>query len=322
VTVTDANGCNAMDTAAIVFSNSITVDITGPVAGCTGSAASLCVPPGYSSYAWNTGQTTECISVTAAGNYSVTVHDPVGCVANAFYNLNFYAPPVTSITGQPSACSGDTVTWCASGSFPVYSWSNGDSASCVELFSSGNYSVTVTDTNGCVTTAYASLSIADLDASIIHTGGYLVCDTFNTQFTYSWLYNGTPATGCTGDSCVPGASGIYSVIVNDFNGCSDTAEINYIHTGISASGRPGGVVIYPNPVTGNELFLGISNLDGPSDILLFDNTGRLITNWNMPLSDESIVRLDIEGIATGIYFIRVQTGGQQFTRRLMISREY
>ncbi len=46
---------------------------------CIGSTTTLSVVSGYSSYLWNTGETTNSITATASGDYSVKVTDVNGC---------------------------------------------------------------------------------------------------------------------------------------------------------------------------------------------------------------------------------------------------
>src|ERR1051325_10687279 len=45
---------------------------------CQGSSTQLCAPAGLSAYSWSTGATTQCITVNAAGTYTVSVTDSSG----------------------------------------------------------------------------------------------------------------------------------------------------------------------------------------------------------------------------------------------------
>ncbi len=76
------------------MSNSITVTvdlltITGNEVICTGKSAQLCATPGFASYLWNTGATTQCITPTVAGMYYVTVN---GCGTRFGKNVTFVVP--------------------------------------------------------------------------------------------------------------------------------------------------------------------------------------------------------------------------------------
>ncbi|MFN8166287.1 MAG: MopE-related protein [Bacteroidia bacterium] len=83
-TYTDANGCSAAASSAIIV-NAIppaAIFPSGSLSLCTGSTLTLAATPGYN-YSWSTGATTSFIPVSSAGNYSVTVSDANGCSASS-----------------------------------------------------------------------------------------------------------------------------------------------------------------------------------------------------------------------------------------------
>lgn len=81
--VTTSNSCGS------AISNQITVTvnplpdctISGVFGICFGQSTELCTPAGYTSYLWSTGASTNCITVSATGTYSVTVTDVNGCTS-------------------------------------------------------------------------------------------------------------------------------------------------------------------------------------------------------------------------------------------------
>src|SRR5262249_51886609 len=88
VTVTDSKGCQATSQGALAVNPNPTAAVPdGQVCGsiaplqlCANAASGT---PPYT-YRWNNGATSDCISVTAAGTYTVTVTDAKGCtVADA-----------------------------------------------------------------------------------------------------------------------------------------------------------------------------------------------------------------------------------------------
>jgi len=64
---------------------------------CIGSTTNLSVASGFSSYLWNTGETTNMISISTAGNYSVTVTNANGCKAIKKFTVT--GSGVATITG-------------------------------------------------------------------------------------------------------------------------------------------------------------------------------------------------------------------------------
>ena len=55
---------------------------------CIGSSTTLSVASGFSSYLWNTGETSNSISVTTSGSYSVVVTDVNGCAKTKKFTVN------------------------------------------------------------------------------------------------------------------------------------------------------------------------------------------------------------------------------------------
>jgi hypothetical protein len=272
--------------------------VSGPVSGCIGYSSELCVPAGYTSYVWNTGDTTPCISVSTPGNYSVTIHDPVGCVANSFYNLPFNPPPAVSISGSAGVCNGNTVSWCAPAGFVTYQWSNGGTSVCINVSQDTTYTVEVTDQNGCYATASRDLNIVSFSPDIFEFNNQLICDTFNTSFTYEWLVNGQP-TGCSGDTCDPAVSGLYSVIVTDTSsGCSETATYNYIFNTVNETSGSD-FKIYPNPFDGNSFSIE-TGLQEKALVTVYNSIGEIV--WQRQIfSGKTLVTL--QQATAGVYFV-------------------
>ncbi len=154
VTVTDANGCTASDALTLMVGSSLSPDITATLEDCNGTA-SLDAGSGFASYLWSnptggTGATTQVITVVAAGIYSVTVSDASGCTGTAVENYTPPTPPTVEVLGASAHCEGDVSVLVASGNFPQYLWSTGETTPQISVTQGGTYSVTASDTNGCM----------------------------------------------------------------------------------------------------------------------------------------------------------------------------
>jgi hypothetical protein len=309
VIISDINGCTASATHPVSFSSTFTVDITGPPSGCNGSASELCVPSGYTSYAWSTGGTSECISVTTPGTYSVTIHDPVGCVANSFYSIPFSPPPSVSITGSTIICNGGITNWCATSGFPVYQWSNGGTAECINVTNDTTYTVVINDTNGCEATASANLIVQNIAPVIIESSGLLICDTFNNVFEYEWLINGLPTT-CTGDTCLPTFSAVYTVNVTDTTtGCVETATYNFVSVGITVLEDEMNISIYPNPFTDNVFQIDFKEmLSEKIELEIYDALGRIVYSDQFKITSSLHSHpIQLKQKVAGIYYVNIRT---------------
>jgi len=81
VTVTAANGCAATSAATNVTANPLpaaTITASGPTTICGGGSVTLTAAPG-AEYYWSTGETTQSITVSDAGYYTVRVTSAAGC---------------------------------------------------------------------------------------------------------------------------------------------------------------------------------------------------------------------------------------------------
>jgi hypothetical protein len=119
---------------------------------CSGGSVTLTAAPA-SAYLWSTGATTQAITVSTAGNYSVTATSN-GCSAtSAPTAVTLQATPSAAVTagGATSFCQGGSVSLTAA-SAGSYLWSNGANTQSITVAAGGSYSVNVS-TNGCSATS-------------------------------------------------------------------------------------------------------------------------------------------------------------------------
>ncbi len=143
------------------FTASVTPNtVTVPCAG----DATLNASAG-TSYAWSNGATTAQIQV-GIGSYSVTVTNFDGCTASASATVNPSLPPllgsVETSPGCPNGSDGSS-TLLPSGGTPPYFflWSTGATTATLDQLSTGFYSATVSDANGCSASAQVVVPFGD-----------------------------------------------------------------------------------------------------------------------------------------------------------------
>ena len=251
VTVTDHNGCST--TAMVIISQpkaAVSASISAQTnVSCfgnnTGSATAKATGgTGAYTYSWNTTpkQTSATATGLAAGTYTVTVTDHNGCSITTSATITQPQAAISaSITSQTNvSCFGGagsaTVTATGGTGNYTYSWNTTpiQTAATADNLSSGTYTVTVTDANGCSTTATVVISqpAGALNASVTSQTSVLcfggnsasatVTATAGTQpYTYSW--NTTPVQ--TTATATGLSSGTYTVTVTDAGGCSTTASV-------------------------------------------------------------------------------------------------
>ena len=240
-TVTDANGCTRSMSSTITQPPLLNSTMSPPVnINCNGSntgAASVVVSGGTSPYQYNWlpgNYSTANVSTLSAGNYQVIVSDTKGCTTSSSVVITEPTPLVLSATTQSTFCgsSNGTVEVNVSGGRGPYSylWSPGNNTTNkVTGIQAGNYSVQVTDANGCVSNISASVNAIPTPALSLSSITNVTCYNGNdgsasvnisngtAPFTYQWLPSGGNTT-----SANQLTSGNYRVNVTDANGCTSS----------------------------------------------------------------------------------------------------
>jgi hypothetical protein len=158
VTVTDANGCERIETLTVGYDNEDpNVDLGDDRNLCPGKITLLICPPGYASYQWSTGDSVQNLVVNAAGTYTVTVTSAAGCVGIDEINV-VEVQPVQVDLGPDREGKGPIVV-DAGAQFNQYLWNTGATTQTISVGASGTYTVTVADTNGCLSNDNLKVSI-------------------------------------------------------------------------------------------------------------------------------------------------------------------
>lgn len=228
VTVTDGNGCSGTTSAVVTQSSTLSPSISGILAICSSNATTLDAGSGYADYLWSPGgATTQTISASATGTYSVTVSDGGGCTGTASVNVNAYSNPTPSIAGSNSFCFGDTITLDAGAGYSSYNWLPAATAQTYTVTVGGNYAVTVTDANGCsgtdavTVTAYPGVTLSfGGGVTDFCSGDTVVVDAGPGFVSYDW------SNGDNTQIVYLTTGGTYIVSVTDANGCGDTSAIS------------------------------------------------------------------------------------------------
>ena len=187
VSINDANGCSEVRAFTIGYNDTPcpTLSVSKTDITCNGNSdgtASLVVNGGLSPYQinWSNGSNELINSNLTAGEYKVTVVDATGC--EVFSEINIEEPTAIEIQGfatnasAPTEQDGTIETIVTGGNAPyTYQWSNGASEDYITA-GEGNYTVKVTDANGCqVQEAFTILSNEVIVSD---------CEQVNIQFPY------------------------------------------------------------------------------------------------------------------------------------------
>lgn len=288
VTVTDSNGCVTTASITINEPTLLTANINAFTnVSCFGfgdGSASVNVSGGTPSYtySWNTNpiQTTPTAIGMLPGTYTVTVTDSNGCVATAMVTITEPTQIVLNTSSTPALCAMQigTATVTANGGTPsyLYSWNSNpiQTTPTATGLTSGTYTVTVTDSNGCLATASVFVAFSNsftLNTQVINHvscfggsngSGFVNIVGGTAPFTYNWSSGGS---GSTENNLI---AGIYTVIVTDSAGCVDSAVL--------VINEPPQLTVSINPASAELCAGDVTNLSA----IVSGGTPTYLYNWN------------------------------------------
>ncbi|MFK7906374.1 MAG: matrixin family metalloprotease, partial [Chitinophagales bacterium] len=220
VVVTDANGCTGKNEVTVTAFVPTIPNIEGNSSFCLGESTTLDAGEGFESYIWNTGETSQIITVTTGGTFSVQTKDFNGCSSNAAINIQEETAVMPIILGEAQFCVGTSTLLEVVEGFDNYLWNTGETSRIITVTEAGFYEVEVIDENGCVATNGVNVSTLEALTPTIE-GELQFCSDSNTTLEaplgyeeYQW------STGETSRIITVSESGNYGVLVTDSNGCT------------------------------------------------------------------------------------------------------
>jgi hypothetical protein len=309
VTVTDGNGCSETDVATVTAPGGPSSTVSHTNVSCNGGTNGTATvnasggTPGYT-YLWSPGNAdTQTAFGLSAGSYTVTVTDEAGCTTTSTVTITQPNAIDIAIDKQDAPCEGDalgSVNASVSGGVPNYSyfWDTEpvQTTAGISGLTAGDYTLTVTDANGCTASETVSISEPEeLTASVVQThvscaggsnGSATVTPTGGTQpYTYSWNSNPAQSTA----TAINLISGTYTVIVTDANGCTVTGQ--------SIVNEPAAIVV---TVTTTDEDCGLVN--GTAIAVASGGVGTLSYSWNTSPAQTDATAT---GLAAGNYTVTV-----------------
>ena len=191
VTMTNAQGCQAITTFHVVLHPLPVVDLGPDVSLCGANSHMIDAGAGGTGYAWSNGQSGQSITVNSSGTYAVTVTNVHGCSASDALQVQFDPLPGNTLENV-TACITSPPTLDAGNPGASYSWSTGATTQSIVADASGMYEVTITSPENCTATYLAQVTLApqvqvDLGPdTMICQGGSLLLDAGQPGNSYLW----------------------------------------------------------------------------------------------------------------------------------------
>jgi hypothetical protein len=181
--------------------------------------------------------------------------------------------------------------------------------------SSGSYLDTIANTSGCDSVISIGLTINTVDTAVTKTSSIMLIANA-TGAAYQWLdCNNAFAflSGETSQAFTATVNGSYAVEVTE-NGCTDTSNCHTINgVGIQEQTNSN-IYVYPNPARESFTIIG---LEQGMEIRLMDMHGREVLQ---KIASEETALISLEGIAYGVYLVRVRSNNMLFQTKLIVAR--
>jgi hypothetical protein len=340
-TVTNANGCTDTDTVRVTLSPTPTVtDATTNVScGSAGDGAidiTVTGGTGPYSYTWSNSVTTEDLTGLDGGFYAVTIVDN-GTTSACEYVMTYQVTEPIELTANVNSSSIDcdgtggdidiTVTG-GTGAY-TYLWSTGATTEDVTGAPAGLQTVTITDANGCNTTASSTITAANPIVITVDTiypevlstqGGIDITATGGSgvaNLRYTWN------TGATTDDLTGLVAGTYDVTVTDVTtGCQQVLTgivVPYqLPNSIDQLEDLSSFELYPNPTSG--MVWVTMNLSKSTTVQLSvtNIAGQLVQEFAPNEQLEQNYAIDLSNYPSGVYLARFIIGDQVKTAKIIV----
>ncbi|MBK6944603.1 MAG: gliding motility-associated C-terminal domain-containing protein [Flavobacteriales bacterium] len=225
IVVTDQNGCTVSDNIILTraFAN---LPATQNVSGCSNLTNTLTAPAAGVNYAWTTptgpgptGPGFQSINATESGAHAVTITDAQGCTGTTTFNVNLFTVPVVNLGPDVSLCGSQGHVLNAGNAGSTFFWSNNATSQSINITNSGVYSVSVTNSNGCIASDNVNVQFNANPVDVLTNVNTCIStpptlNAGNPGATYLWSNNATT------QSITPTTSGTYTVQVTTPQQCT------------------------------------------------------------------------------------------------------
>jgi gliding motility-associated-like protein len=238
VTVTHSSGCSVTQSATVTSPSLLVVNIdsTRQSACILDNGAAFVTASGGTgplTYLWSNGATNQNLTNVGSGTYNLSVTDVRGCRTVVSATVPNASGLQATATAANPACFGDSngsinIVIAGGSISPTFQWSNGATTQNLANLTNGTYSLTITETNGCISTLQAQIAEPSaLELSLDEqrnvscegiANGQISTQTVGGTAPYSYLWSGV---GVTTANVLNLFAGAYSLTVTDDNGCTD-----------------------------------------------------------------------------------------------------
>jgi hypothetical protein len=305
------------------------VELGDIIAICEGDTYLFDAGPGYESYLWSDGSTSQTLEVSEAGFYWVEVTNDTGCSGSDTAELIVNPLPQVDLGDIVDICTGDAHTFDAGAGYQDYLWQDGSHGQTFTTGQAGEYWVEVIDDFGCANRDTAQLVVNDLPVvnlgqdTMICKDQLITLDAGNPGATYLWS-NGETSQTIVVDS-LTFSIGLHEIWceVTSPEECTGkgyiSVEINNCYYGIDEMFAHVRIDIYPNPNDGvfNISFNTVEQKN--INLKVYSSTGSVVyTNDNLQVFGSYHEQIRLDMLRPGIYLINFEIEGQYKMKKILV----
>ena len=303
ITVDDGSAmvCPGYDKIKVTIVDMPSVNLGADTTICDGQSIILDAGAG-TLYLWNTGETTQTITISQTGWYSVTVDGGNGTRCLDTNSMNLFVAPMPVVNLGLDTCSETSFIIDAGNPGMYYSWAPyGQTTQTIQANVTGIYSVTVSSLPNGLCNSSASKDVKIIPTPIINLKDTTICKHHNltlditqpgTGYSYQWLPSGSNNSYYIISGFQPGE---YTIVAN-ITGCKTVTD------SLKLKVEPCDLII-PNVITPNgdgfNDYFYIPNLNfyPNSSIVIFNRWGKKVYESSNYQND-----WDGENHSDGVYY--------------------
>lgn len=316
--------------------------------GSANNALTVSLPSSYRSYAWNSGQVTQTITVTQPGVYRATLKDRTG---NTYLSpaIDVQGPiqpvtPTVALVRDPGKVASNQQQICADSTLLLIANTSANSTGLwstsmvttvsrtIALNKGGTYSVQAQNVYGCKSAQSFTINLTVRPKIPVPTveqvGPYslqavLPTPTGSQSDLFDWRRGGEliPQTGAVAKVVVSANYSAQAKATFTLNNGSSLTCYSGFGTpkAFTFDQSNGGLSIYPNPTVNDKVTIETIEDLKDATIDVFSLSGQLLLSNQIPLFNERKA-IDISGLSQGVYLLRVKSADFNISRRIIVNR--
>lgn len=278
------------------------------------------------SYSWNTGATSQMLTVNTSGTYMAQVTDTAGCSGRDTVNVTLFPPISVNLGADITHCGSGPVSLDAGNPGATYTWSTGASTQTIFVMTTGTYYVDVISPNGCLASDTINVSVGVFPSAAFSAApqgnglSWSFSDASIGATSWAWDFgDGSGSSTLQNPGYTYAVPGTYTVTLHATSPCgTDTATQPLLVVGEEAALQGFQIRPYPNPSDGRFVLAIDAATATVCEIGIFNLHGQQVLQRRVE-SPAATLREDIVlDVPTGIYYLQVKMAGKRAIRKIFI----